>query len=130
MYYYKRQNGETQLIDYQPSNDLYDVEEHIMKLLRKEKNKRCQEICDIDTKFVGNYTIYDFGCNFVFLTSEYVLKADSTIDTNISKDTIVRPPEKKKRKRRTAKPKTITQEAQETQETEKEKNVNNSTGNE
>ena len=130
MYYYKRQNGETQLIDYQPSNDLYDVEEHIIQLLRKEKNKRCQEACDIDTKFVGNYTIYDFGCDFVYLASEYVLKADSTIDTNISKDTIVRPPEKKKRKRRTVKPKTMTQEVQETQETKKEKNVNNSTGNE
>ena len=100
MYYYKRQNGETKLIDYQPSNDLYDVEENIIRLLRKEKNLVCKEACNINTKYTGTYTIYEFGYNFVFITSEYVLNADNSIDNTIPENTIVLPPIKQIRRRR------------------------------
>lgn len=81
MYIYKRTKNKCSLVDCVDSNDDFEIEDCIIKLLRKEKDSK--DVYDIKSKFTGLYTIYYFGSSYAYIVSEYLLNEDGTVKQEV-----------------------------------------------
>ena len=81
MYIYKRHKNKYSLVDSVNSTDSFIIEEHLIKLIRKEKETR--EISNIKSKFTGLYTVYYFGGKYALIVSEHLLNEDGTLKTKV-----------------------------------------------
>lgn len=80
MWIYKRSGGKYTMVDCVDSTDSFEIEERIIKLLKKDKGTR--DINNIKSKFTGLFTVYHFSGSYALIVSEYLLNEDGTIKVN------------------------------------------------
>lgn len=84
MYIYKREKNVYSLVDYIDNTDEFEIEERIIKIIRKDKN--CKNCNKIMVKFTGLYTVYHFNGTYCLIASKYLLNPDGTVKTEETKD--------------------------------------------
>ena len=77
MWIYKRSGGKYTMLEYVDSNDSFDVEERILKILRK--NRETRGINDIKSKFTGLFTVYYFNGSYALIASDTLLNEDGSV---------------------------------------------------
>lgn len=84
MYIYKREKNVYSLMDYVGSTDEFEIEERIIKIMRKDKS--CKNFNKILVKFTGLFTVYHFNGPYCLIVSKYLLNPDGTVKTEETKD--------------------------------------------
>ena len=99
IYFYKIQDNKFTIMDFQEIEDPFDIEEHIIKLIRHGKDKYSKTADDIYTNFNGIYTLYDFSGKYKLVSSNVPLNTDGSVK-HLKEGEVISLPVKKKRNRK------------------------------